>query len=251
MKKTKYDPSRVDEAEGLSASPDHDWQTEANMLQRYQNKQVRITTEDGAVFTGIAEVLPSGWGLHEFDREEEGIQLDDVILFKSDIQRIEELSETPTGTADPRRFDDMMGTLLEGPYWIVDILPEQVSADAAGQYFAVERYFLQRPRIVPLRRRFAELLLRLNCYVDMAVSFDSCASWETNPDPETFAKRMTELSGNEFLRAVFAEQNAMIDYDHNDTYLTVYDPDAALLDKVRALAAGAGLFVWGPPQEET
>ena len=220
------------------------------MLYRYQNKQVRITTEDGAVFTGAAEVFSSGWGLHEFGREEEGIQLDDVILFKSDIRSVEELPENAPEAADPRRFDDMMGALLEGPYWIVDILPEQVPADAAGQYFAVERYFLQRSRIVPLRRRYAELLLRLNCYVDMAVSFDSCASWETNPDPEAFAERVAGLSGNEFLRAVFAGQNAMIDYDHNDTYLTVYDPDSALLDKVRALAAAEGLFLWSPPQEE-
>ena len=219
-------------------------------LYRYQNKQVRITTGDGAVFTGIAEVLPSGWGLHEFGREEESLQLDDVILFKSDIRTIEEQSETSTEDADPRRFDDTMGALLEGPYWVVDILPEQVSADAAGQYFAVERYFLQPERIVPLRRKYAEILLRLNCYVDMAVSFDSCASWETNPDPETFAERLAGLTGNEFLRAVFAEQNAMIDYDHNDTYLTVYDPGEALLDKVRTLAAAEGLFVWSPPQEE-
>ena len=49
--------------------------------------------------------------------------------------------------------------------------------------------------------------------------------------------------------AVFAEQNAMIDYDHNDTYLTVYDPDSALLDKLRALAAAEGLFVWKAPRE--
>ena len=56
------------------------------MLYRYQNKQVRVTTVDGVVFTGIAEVLPSGYGLHEFDREEESIQLDDVILFKSEIR---------------------------------------------------------------------------------------------------------------------------------------------------------------------
>ena len=220
------------------------------MLYRYQNKQVRITTVDGAVFTGIAEVLPSGWGLHEFDREEESIQLDDVILFKSEIRTIEELSETPAEDEDPRRFDDMMGALLESPYWIVDILPGQVPADAAGQYFAVERYFLQRSRIVPLRRKYAELLLRLNCYVDMAVSFDSCMTWETNPDPEAFADRVAGLSENEFLRAVFAEQNAMIDYDRNDTYLTVYDPDAALLDKLRALAAAEGLFVWRAPEKE-
>ncbi len=220
------------------------------MLYRYQNKQVRITTVDGAVFTGIAEVLPSGWGLHEFDREEESIQLDEMILFKSDIQRIEELLKTAPEATDPRRFDEMMGALLEGPYWIVDILPEQVPKDAAGQYFAVERYFLQPERIVPLRRKYAELLLRLNCYVDMAVSFDSCASWETNPDPKAFAERVAGLSGNEFLRAVFAGQNAMIDYDRNDTYLTVYDPDSALLEKLRALAAAEGLFVWRAPQEE-
>ena len=220
------------------------------MLVRYQNKQVRITTGDGAVFTGIAEVLPSGWGLHAFDREEESIRMDDVILFKSDIQSIEELSEASTEVVDPRRFDDMMGALLEGPYWVVDILPEQVSADAAGQYFAVERYFLQTERIVPLRCKYAEILLRLNCYVDMAVSFGSCKSWETNPDPEAFAERLAGLSGNEFLRAVFAGQNAMIDYDRNDTYLTVYDPGEALLDKVRALAAAEGLFVWRAPQED-
>ena len=219
-------------------------------LYRYQNKQVRITTGDGAVFTGITEALPSGYGLHEFDREEESIQLDDVILFKSDIRTIEELSKTAPETADPRRFDDMMGELLEGPYWIVDILPEQVPADAAGQYFAVERYFLQPGRIVPLRRKYAEFLLRLNCYVDMAVSFDSCMTWETNPDPETFAERLAGLSGNEFLRAVFAGQNAMIDYDRNDTYLTVYDPDAKLIDKVRALSSAEGLFLWQPPQKE-
>jgi hypothetical protein len=133
----------------------------------------------------------------------------------------------------------------------VDILPEQVPADAAGQYFAVERYFLQPERIVPLRRKYAEILLRLNCYADMAVSFDACASWETNPDPEAFAAHVAGLSGNEFLRAVFTEQNAMIDYDHNDTYLTVYDPGSALIDKLRTLAAAEGLFVWSPPQEET
>ena len=84
----------------------------------------------------------------------------------------------------------------------------------------------------------------------MAVSFDSCMTWEANPDPEAFAERVAGLSGNEFLRAVFTGQNAMIDYDHNDTYLTVYDPDSALLDKVRALAAAEGLFVWRAPQGE-
>ena len=141
-----------------------------------------------------------------------------------------------------------MGDLLEGPYWIADILPEQVPETAGGQYFAVERFFLQPERLAPLRRRFASILLRLNCYFDMAVSFDSCVSWEANPDPERFGARLTALSGNDFLRAVFAEQNAMIDIEHDDTYMTVYDPDDRLLDKLRKLAAAEGLFLWRPPE---
>lgn len=221
------------------------------MLNRYQNKKIKVTTEDGAEFTGIADVFPSGYGLHEFDRAEEGIQLDDVIVFKSDIRRIEKLSDAAADEADARRFDETMGELLEGPYWVVDILPEQVSANAGGQYFAVERYYLQPERIQALRRRYAEILLRLNCYYDMAVSFDSCASWETNPDPEAFAERVAGLRGNDFLRAVFAEQKAMIDCEPEETWLTVYDPDAALLPKLTALAAAEGFFVWSPPQEDT
>ena len=221
------------------------------MLNRYQNKKIKVTTEDGAEFTGIADVFPSGYGLHEFDRAEEGIQLDDVIVFKSDIRKIEELSDAASDEPDARRFDEMMGDLLEGPYWIVDILPEQVSADAGGQYFAVERYYLKPERIRALRRRYAEILLRLNCYYDMAVSFDSCATWENNPDPEAFAERVAGLSGNDFLRAVFAEQNAMIDCEPEETWLTVYDPDEVLLPKLTALAAAEGFFVWSPPQEDT
>ena len=221
------------------------------MLNRYQNKRIKVTTEDGTEFTGIADVFPSGYGLHEFDRAEEGIQLDDVIVFKSDIRKIEELSDAASDEPDARRFDEMMVELLEGPYWIVDILPEQVSADAGGQYFAVERYYLKPERIRALRRRYAEILLRLNCYYDMAVSFDSCATWENNPDPEAFAERVAGLSGNDFLRAVFAEQNAMIDCEPEETYLTVYDPDAALQPLLTALAAAEGFFVWSPPQEDT
>ena len=220
------------------------------MLNRYQDKKIKVTTQDGAEFTGTADVFPSGYGLHEFDRAEEGIQLDDVIVFKSDIRRIEELPDTASDESDARRFDEMMGELLEGPYRIVDILPEQVPADAGGQYFAVERYYLQPERIQALRRKYAEILLRLNCYYDMAVSFDSCASWETNPDPEAFAERLIGLSGNDFLRAVFAEQKAMIDCEPEETYLTVYDPNAALLPRLSALAAAEGFFIWSPPQED-
>lgn len=137
------------------------------MLSRYNDKRLRITTEDGSVFPGPAQALPSGYGLHEFGRAEESLHIGDVILFKSDIKTIEVLPDSGSGGIRPKQFDVLMGDLLEGPYWIADILPEQ---------------------------------------------------------------------------------NAMIDIEHDDTYMTVYDPDSRLLDKLQKLAASEGLFLWSPPE---
>ena len=220
------------------------------ILSRFENKRIEITTEDGSVFTGIAEVFPSGYGLHVFDRAEESILIDGLYIFKSDIRKIEILLENESSMIPVRQFDDLMGDLLEGPYWIVDILPEQVPKESRGQYFSVERYYLQPDRIQTLRRKYAEILLRLNCYFDMVVSFDSCESWEKNPDPEIFTNRLISLSGNGFLRAVFEAEPAMVDIEHDDTYMTVYDPNLQLMEKMRMLAVAEGLFIWKPSENE-
>lgn len=216
------------------------------MLDRYDGKEIRVMTEDGDVFMGIAESFPSGYGLHEFDRAEESIRIDDVFIFRSDIRKIEVLSEKSEAPA-AREYDGLIGQLLERPYRVADILPGQVPENAGGQYFAVERYYLQPERLKVLRRKFAEILLRLNCYYDMCVSFDSCESWEKNPDPEAFAGRVEDFSGNDFLRAVFPGQRAMIDVEPDDTYMTVYDPEDQMLDKLKKLTDAEGLFLWSPP----
>ena len=67
---------------------------------------------------------------------------------------------TTDADTNPRQYDDLIGKLLEGPCWIADVLPEQVPGDSDGQYFAVERYYLQPDRLCTLRRRFAAILLR-------------------------------------------------------------------------------------------
>ena len=92
------------------------------MLERYDGKLIRITTEDGDVFTDEAESLPSGYGLVEFDRAEESIRIDDVQIFHSEIRKIEVLSGSPAPAPAQDRYDDLMGRLLEGPYQIADIL---------------------------------------------------------------------------------------------------------------------------------
>lgn len=144
------------------------------------------------------------------------------------------------------RYEQLMEDLIEGPYWIIDILPEQVPANAPGQYFAVDEYFRKPERLAGLHRTFAELLLRVNCYHDMAVSFDDCETWEINPDPEDFVRNLIELSGFRYMRAVFEKEGAMAEIQPDDTYITLYDPDEKLLELVRELAGASGLFVWRP-----
>ncbi len=49
--------------------------------------------------------------------------------------------------------------LLEKPYWVLDILPEQVRKDSPGQYFAVERYFLEPSRMAAVKERHGQTVL--------------------------------------------------------------------------------------------
>lgn len=58
-------------------------------LFKYQDKLVRVTDHQGYVFTGVADTFPPGYGLHEFDREEECVRIGEYMIFASDIDRVE------------------------------------------------------------------------------------------------------------------------------------------------------------------
>ena len=133
---------------------------------------------------------------------------------------------------------DCIEELLERPYWVVDILPQQVPAGGPGQYFAVEELFRREPRRSELLRKRADLLLKLNCYRDLCVDGEV-----TNPAPGELAV----AAETRYLTILV--DDALIVSDPEDTYFTVYNPDADLLELLRALAAAEGLFVWQPPRE--
>jgi|GEM_PF-219473 hypothetical protein len=220
------------------------------MLSRYQDKMVRVVTEGGEVFTGTADYNVPGYGLVELDRSEESITIEDTMIFKTDIRKIEEIGKDAGSSVSDGQYQDLIERLLEAPYEIMDILPEQVPQSAGGQYFSVERYWLRPERRKLLRRKQAEILLGLNCYYDMLVVFDGSENWERNPDPEAFALQMEALSGNAFLRALFPSQEIMIELESCDTYMTVFDPDPVFLSRLRLLAGAAGFFVWKPEGQQ-
>ncbi len=137
-----------------------------------------------------------------------------------------------------------LGKYFDRPYYVVDLLPEQAGADRAGRYFAVEKYYLTGARYMDLRRKFLGVLLKLNCYQDFVVYPGSDVKSVTDPEPAALASWIE--AGDVLIRLPAGD--ALIALYRNDTHMTIYGPTAALLDRVRALAAAEGLFVWQPPQ---
>jgi hypothetical protein len=215
------------------------------MLSRYGGKTIRLTTNDGEVFIGKADTYPSGYGLYTFGVEEESVCINGTFIFLSQIARIEPPEGFTVTDGDRKLYDTLTTELLEQPYRTVGCLPQPVPNDAAGQAFMVEQYFRQMPQLSVLRRKQAKILLRLNCYCDMAVTTDGGESWEKNPDPEQFVKTVDALSGDSFLRVLFPSQSVMIELDGHDTQMTVVCPDSAV-ETIRRIAEAEGLFLWKP-----
>lgn len=126
--------------------------------------------------------------------------------------------------------------LLQSPYWIIDILPSQVPEDSPGQFFSVEEYFLQGDRIEEIKQKHIDLILKLNCYRDISIGDETVI----NPAPQHIADEMKKR----YLYIMVGE--SMILSEPDDTHLTVFNPDSQLLELIRQIASGEGLFVWKP-----
>lgn len=126
--------------------------------------------------------------------------------------------------------------LLQMPCWIIDILPMQVPKDSRGQYFSVEKYYLEKDRLVEIRQKHINIILKLNCYRDIAVYEEPTV----NPAPEKLAEEMKK-------RSLFIKiDDAVILSEPDDTHMSVFNPDEKMLELIRQIAAGEGMFVWRP-----
>lgn len=131
---------------------------------------------------------------------------------------------------------------LERPYWVIDILPKQVPANGRGQYFKIEKFYLSEPQAELLCRKFANLLLKLNCYDDIAVrGYDE--QWIDNPAPEHLVNWVMTRKP---LHVLLKSTDALIVSHGDETYMTLYGADEETLQLVGTLAAAEGLFVWKP-----
>ena len=141
----------------------------------------------------------------------------------------------------------MIDDLLNKPYWIIDIFPEQVPEKNGGRFFAVEKYFVRTSGLAEIHRCFTDVLLKLNCYSDFQVYCPDADRTMVNPAPEALA---SWISGEQKdLCIILPGEDAMITLNHDDLYMTVYNPPETLLKRIGSLAAAHGLFLRRPGEE--
>ena len=63
------------------------------LLKEYDGKIVRMTHDCGKVFTGIASYLSADYSLHEYGREEECIEINGYLTYKSEMRQIDLLPQ--------------------------------------------------------------------------------------------------------------------------------------------------------------
>ena len=135
---------------------------------------------------------------------------------------------------------------LSKPYWVIDILPKQVPTEGRGQYFEIEKYYLEHPQIDTIYKKFINILLKLNCYEDIDVSHDG-DEWITNPAPHELETAMLgSMADKQMLYIILKSANIMITVSGDDTYMTVYNPTEEALELIESLAVSDGLFIWKP-----
>ena len=72
----------------------------------FEQKLIRLTDNQGNTFTGVAGTFPAEYGLHEYGREEEGIQLGEYVIYRSQIAKVEFI---PT-------YDEAVAAIPSGRY---------------------------------------------------------------------------------------------------------------------------------------
>ena len=129
--------------------------------------------------------------------------------------------------------ENQIERLLEKPFWVVDFLPERVSAERSKQYFAVEDFCCNGQYINQLYQHFAYLIIKLSCYFDIF----------GNPSPNEIFDSINNCLSNGYVNFLFANEDALITLNGGDLYMTVYNPNGRFLEMVQSLAVAEGLFV--------
>jgi hypothetical protein len=130
----------------------------------------------------------------------------------------------------PDQYISLMKKLLKYPSLKVDVSKMPVSK-------AVWKQFGQKgDQFRDIRRKQAEILLRLNCYSDMSVYCDSCRHWETNPDPEHFVSYFSDFSISSSLKVLFPLEETLVCFDPDTLQMVFFCLEPEMMERIKMLA---------------
>lgn len=129
--------------------------------------------------------------------------------------------------------EDQIECLLEKSFWVVDFLPEQVSAERSKQYFAVEEFCGKGRYINQLYQKFAYLVIKLSCYFDI----------DGNPSPKIIFESVNGCTTRGYVNFLFADEDVLVTLNGGDLYMTVYNPSQRFVRLLQGLATSEGLFL--------
>ena len=130
--------------------------------------------------------------------------------------------------------------LLEKPYQVIDILPERVPEETPGRYFAVERYYLEPARFTDIRKRFADIVIKLYCYYDLIVLLGDADEPLVDPEPEQLADW---IESAKLHMCILIGEDSLLMISTDDLNMTVFNADESLAARIELLAKANGLFV--------
>ena len=134
--------------------------------------------------------------------------------------------------------------IMESPYCIIDILPKRVPDDRSAAYSKVERYYLSEPQINALRRKQAEIIIKLSCYYDIQLSIDNGQNFSKSAIPDDIEKQFIACVVTKSLYIWIESPECLITIDGCDTYMTFYSSDNEMAELLVQLVGSVGLFLW-------
>ena len=108
----------------------------------------------------------------------------------------------------------------------------------------MEKYFLKSPQVDHIFKKFANLLLKLNCYENLDLLTND-EGWLFDPNPETLVSHIMKCPDYYHnLIILLKNWDAMITLNGDDTYMTIYNLNAKCQKMLEDLATSEGLFLW-------
>ena len=211
-------------------------------LFQYNKKKVRVTTTDGAVYIGKATAhLP---GEKPFELEEMSIEIDQLYVSKSQIDRIEALEDDIQMIIERReKRDKLITELRNGPKKYISIFPEHDSSGDSGMWFFIDEYYREEKRQHALKEKFVNILLKINYFYDIEVSKDDLSRYEIDPHPKKLKKWVFNIPEDSLVRIMIPDCDAMIEIEAEQTNMTLYSENEELNGLIEKLVTAEGLFV--------